>query len=213
VAGTFSSTSGLVFANVNAGEIDLAASTPGTYTVTNTIVAAGGCPAITATSSVTITAAAIATFSYAGSPYCQNATNPSPTFSGGGVAGIFSSTPGLVFANSNTGVIDLATSTPGTYTVTNTIAAAGGCSEVTATSSVTITAAAIATFSYAGSPYCQNATNPSPTFSGGGVAGSFSSTSGLVFANVNTGEIDLAASTPGTYTVTNTIAGANGCLR
>jgi hypothetical protein len=211
VAGTFSSTLGLVFANANTGEIDLATSTPGTYTVTNTIAAAGGCSQVTATSSVTVTALPVATFSYAGSPYCQNGANPVPTFSGGGVAGTFSSSPGLVFANANTGEINLATSTPGTYTVTNTIAAASGCPDVTATSSVTITALPVATFSYAASPYCQNATNPIPTFSGGGVAGTFSSTPGLVFANANTGEIDLAASTPGTYTVTNTIAAAGGC--
>ena len=33
------------------------------------------------------------------SPYCPNAADPLPTFSGGGVAGTFSSTPGLVFVN------------------------------------------------------------------------------------------------------------------
>src|SRR5678816_4834229 len=74
-----------------------------------------------------------------------------------------------------------------------------------------IFASSVATFSYAGSPYCQNSTNPLPAFSGGAVAGTFSSTPGLVFANVNTGEIDLSASTPGTYTVTNTIAATGGC--
>ena len=211
VAGTFSSTAGLVFVSTATGQIDLAASTPGTYTVTNTIAAAAGCAIVTATSSITITALPVATFSYAASPYCQNAANPSPTFSGGGVAGTFSSTAGLVFVSTATGQIDLAASTPGTYTVTNTIAAAAGCAIVTATSSITITALPVATFSYAASPYCQNAVNPSPTFSGGGVAGTFSSTAGLVFVSTATGQIDLAASTPGTYTVTNTIAAAAGC--
>ena len=211
VAGTFSSTAGLVFVSTATGQIDLAASTPGTYTVTNTIAAAAGCAIVTATSSITITALPVATFSYAASPYCQNAANPSPTFSGGGVAGTFSSTAGLVFVSTATGQIDLAASTPGTYTVTNTIAAAAGCAIVTATSSITITALPVATFSYAASPYCQNAANPSPTFSGGGVAGTFSSTAGLVFVSTATGQIDLAASTPGTYTVTNTIAAAAGC--
>ncbi len=211
VAGTFSSTAGLVFVSTATGQIDLAASTPGTYTVTNTIAAAAGCAIVTATSSITITALPVATFSYAASPYCQNAANPSPTFSGGGVAGTFSSTAGLVFVSTATGQIDLAASTPGTYTVTNTIAAAAGCAIVTATSSITITALPVATFSYAASPYCQNAANPSPTFSGGGVAGTFSSTAGLVFVSTATGQVDLAASTPGTYTVTNTIAAAAGC--
>ncbi len=205
--GTYSSTAGLTI-NAATGAITPSTSTAGTYTVTYTMAAAGGCAAQTATTSVTITALPVATFSYAASPYCQNAANPSPTFSGGGVAGTFSSTAGLVFVSTATGQIDLAASTPGTYTVTNTIAAAAGCAIVTATSSITITALPVATFSYAASPYCQNAANPSPTFSGGGVAGTFSSTAGLVFVSTATGQIDLAASTPGTYTVTNTIAAA-----
>ena len=208
--GTYSSTAGLTI-NAATGAITPSTSTAGTYTVTYTMAAGGGCAAQTATTSVTITALPVATFSYAASPYCQNAPNPSPTFSGGGVAGTFSSTAGLVFVSTATGQINLAASTPGTYTVTNTIAAAGGCAAVTATSSITITALPVATFSYAGSPYCQNAANPSPTFSGGGVAGTFSSTAGLVFVSTATGQIDLAASTPGTYTVTNTIAAAGGC--
>ena len=208
--GTYSSTAGLTI-NAATGAITPSASTAGTYTVTYTMAAAGGCAAQTATTSVTITALPVATFSYAGTPYCQNAANPSPTFSGGGVAGTFSSTAGLVFVSTATGQINLAASTAGTYTVTNTIAAAGGCAAVTATSSITITALPVATFSYTGSPYCQNAANPSPTFSGGGVAGTFSSTAGLVFVSTATGQINLAASTPGTYTVTNTIAASGGC--
>ncbi len=211
VAGTFSSTAGLVFVSTATGQINLSASTAGTYTVTNTIAASGGCAAVTATSSITITALPVATFSYAGTPYCQNAANPSPTFSGGGVAGTFSSTAGLVFVSTATGQINLSASTAGTYTVTNTIAASAGCAAVTATSSVTITALPVASFSYAGTPYCQNAANPSPTFSGGGVAGTFSSTAGLVFVSTATGQVDLSASTAGSYTVTNTIPASGGC--
>ena len=175
------------------------------------MAAAAGCAAQTATTSVTITALPVATFNYTGTPYCQNAANPSPTFSGGGVAGTFSSTAGLVFVSTATGQINLSASTPGTYTVTNTIAASSGCAAVTATSSITITALPVATFSYTGTPYCQNAANPNPTFSGGGVAGTFSSTAGLVFVSTATGQVNLSASTPGTYTVTNTIAAASGC--
>ena len=187
VAGTFSSTAGLVFVSTATGQVNLATSTPGTYTVTNTIAAANGCAIVTATSSITITKLPVATFSYTASPYCSNAANPSPTFSGGGVAGTFSSTAGLVFVSTATGQVNLATSTAGTYTVTNTIAAANGCAVVTATSSITITKLPVATFSYAASPYCSNAANPSPTFSGGGIAGTFSSTAGLVFVSTSTG--------------------------
>jgi len=79
------------------------------------------------------------------------------------------------------------------------------------TALLTVTVLPVATFSYTGTPYCPTATNPSPTFSGGGIAGTFSSTAGLVFVNVLTGQVDLSASTPGDYIVTNTIAAAGGC--
>jgi gliding motility-associated-like protein len=211
IAGTFSSTAGLVFVSTATGQVDLSASTAGTYTVTNTIAASGGCPAVTATSTITINSPDAAAFSYTGTPYCSTGTDPSPTFSGGGIAGTFSSTAGLVFVSTATGQVDLSASTAGTYTVTNTIAASGGCPAVTATSTITITTPAVATFSYTGTPYCADASDPSPTFSGGGVAGTFSSTAGLAFVSTSTGQVDLSASTAGTYTVTNTIAASGGC--
>ena len=207
VAGVFTSTAGLSI-NASTGLINLAASTSGTYTVTNTIASAGGCATVIATAQVTVTVLPIATFSYNSASYCKSGANPILAFTGGGVAGIFSSTTGLSLTTA--GAIDLTTSTPGNYVVTNTIAASGGCGVVTATFAITITAPPIATFSYTASPYCSNAGNPSPTFSGGGVAGVFTSTAGLSI-NASTGVINLAASTAGTYTVTNTIASTGGC--
>jgi gliding motility-associated-like protein len=292
VAGTFTAPAGLVFVSAATGQVNLSASTAGTYTVTNTIPASGGCAAVTATSNITITIAPVGTFSYTATPYCADAADPSPTFSGGGVAGTFTAPAGLVFVSAATGQVDLSASTPGTYTVTNTIAASGGCAAVTATSSitinpvqsaafsysgstycqsgtdptptvtgtpggtfsaipagltfistatgqidlsasalntytityttpgpcgasstasVTISTAPVATFSYTGTPYCANAADPSPTFSGGGSAGGFTAPAGLVFVSTSTGQVDLSLSTPGTYTVTNTIAASGGC--
>jgi len=69
----------------------------------------------------------------------------------------------------------------------------------------------IATFYYADTTYCQWDTNPFPTFIGGGFPGTFSSTPGLVFVSTTTGEIDISASTPGAYIVTNTIISAGDC--
>ena len=54
------------------GQIDLVASTPGTYTVTYAF-SSGGCNS-TATASVTINALPVATIAYAGSPYCAVGT-------------------------------------------------------------------------------------------------------------------------------------------
>jgi len=160
---------------------------------------------------ITVSSVPVALFTYNDSPYCSNGTNPFPTFLEGGVAGTFSSTSGLVFANSSTGEINLAASTPGTYTIANTIAPANGCGQVVATASITITKLPVALFSYSGTPYCNNVANPLPTMGEGAIRGLFTSTAGLVFTDATTGEINLAASTPGTYTVANTIVAANGC--
>src|SRR4030095_16828918 len=137
---------------------------------------------------VTITAVPTATISYAGSPFCNTLATAQAVTRTGTAGGTYSSTAGLTI-DPTTGAITPSTSTAGTYTVTYTMAAAGGCAAQTATTSVTITTLPVAAFSYAGTPYCQNAANPSPTFSGGGVAGTFSSSVGLVFVSTATGQI------------------------
>jgi hypothetical protein len=131
VAGVFSCTNaGLVFSNTSTGAIDLSASTPGTYTVRNTVSPTGGCPSVNSTSSVVITGAPLTDFSYdAGNDFCQvySAVNPSPVFGPGAAAGTFASTFGLNFVSTSTGVVNLASSTPGNYAIWNTRPAVGGC--------------------------------------------------------------------------------------
>lgn len=210
MAGTFSSSSPLLLVDSITGLVDLANSTPGDYTVTNTIAAASGCAIVSAQASITITALPIATFDYPSISYCTSGSNPSPRFIGSGVSGIFSASPaGLSI--SSTGEITLSTSLAGNYTITNTIAAANGCSVVTATFSIEIVSPQVATFNYPASPYCQNATNPLPVFGTGAIAGTFSSSASTLIINATTGEVNLLNSTPGNYTVTNTIAAAGGC--
>jgi hypothetical protein len=175
----------------------------------------GGCGSVNATGTIIVTAIPTASIFYAGNPFCTSLSSPqSVILSGTGAytGGTYSSTTGLTI-NSSSGAITPSTSTAGTYTVTYTIPSSGGCTSVPVTTSVTITALPVATFSYTGTPYCQNASNPLPTFSGGGVAGTFSSTTGLVFVNTSTGQVNLVASTTGTYTVTNTIAASGGCAQ
>ncbi len=210
-AGNFSATPvGLVFISAGTGQVDLSASTPGTYTVTNDIIGAGGCPSATFNSTITINAAQDSTFAYAGSTFCQSGTNPVPTISGT-LGGTFTSSPaGLNFLNTTSGEIDLATSTLGTYSITYTTP--GPCATSLTIPNIQITLAPVASFSYNPTTYCQNAADPSPTFSGGGSAGTFTATpAGLTFVSTTTGQVDLSASAPGTYTVTNTIAASGGC--
>ena len=204
--GVYSSTAGLSV-NAATGAITPGTSTAGTYTVTYTMAAVGGCSQQTATTSVTITALPAATISYAGTPFCSSAGVGSVTQTGTS-GGTYSSIAGLS-VNAATGAITPGTSTAGTYTVTYTMAAAGGCSQQTATTSVTITALPAATISYAGTPFCSSGGAGSVTQTGTG-GGTYSSIAGLTI-NAATGAITPGTSTAGTYTVTYTVAASGGC--
>lgn len=162
---------------------------------------------------VSISASPTGNFSYPTSPYCSSEADPTPTFSGSSIAGVFSSTSGLVFLSTSTGKIDLSASTPGTYTVTNRITPGGACSVVTATSSITITGSPNPNFTYVSNDLCQsvNAANVAPIFEAGAVAGTFSSSAGLSFVSTSTGVINVSASTPGNYAVVNSLAASGGC--
>jgi len=161
---------------------------------------------------ITVTSPQLATLEYSGSPYCSNDSDPSPTFLAGGVAGTFSSTAGLVFADDATGVIDISASTPGTYNITNTIASAGGCSVVTANASVTIAPLPLAGFSYANASYCQLDTDPIVTLATGAEHGIYTSNPiGVVF--LADGGINLDESAPNSYTIYNTVSAADGCVQ
>ena len=212
-AGVFSSTAGLSL-NATTGAITPSTSTPSTYIVTNTVAAANGCAAVTATTTVTITAPQTAGFSYGTTPtYCVNGSvNPSPTLATGASAGTFSSTAGLNL-NAATGAITLSTSTPSTYTVTNTVAASGGCAAVVATTTVTISAAPSAAFAYANAAYCQGAAAALPTVTGA-TGGTFSvaPATGLT-VNATTGAITLVGATPAIYTVTYSVTGTCSASR
>ncbi|WP_167667841.1 Ig-like domain-containing protein [Mucilaginibacter gossypiicola] len=134
--GVFSSSpAGLVFVSNTTGEINVAASALGKYTV---IFTYGGTCAGAASQSISIVTTPDARFSY-NTPFCTDMKNPLPVFGTGASAGIFSeSTGNVVFKNPSTGEIDLNNSHAGTYTITNTIAASAGCAQSIATSPVTI---------------------------------------------------------------------------
>jgi Ig-like domain CHU_C associated/PKD-like domain/Secretion system C-terminal sorting domain len=208
VGGTYSAAPAGLTINAANGDVTLGTSTSGTYTVTYTIAAGGGCPVVTATTSITITALPAATISYTGSPYCSNAGIATVTQTGT-AGGTYTAVPAGLTINAATGAVTLGTSTPGTYTVTYTIAAGGGCPVVTATASITITSAPSATISYAGTPYCSTDLT-APVTRTGTAGGTYSSTAGLTI-NAATGTVTPNTSTPGTYTVTYTVAAGGGC--
>ncbi|GAA3968694.1 T9SS type A sorting domain-containing protein [Hymenobacter antarcticus] len=203
--GTFSAPAGLVI-DPATGTINLQTSTAGTYAVTYSV--AGSCPA-SSTVSVTLTTAPVATFAYASATgYCAGAATAAlPTFSGGGSAGTFSAAPAGLSVNLSTGAIDLMQSQPGTYTVTNTIAASGACSAVSATATVTINAAPVASLTAGGATtFC----------AGGSVLLTAPAGAGLTYQFLNNGQ-PISGATAASYTATAagsyavTVTNASGC--
>jgi hypothetical protein len=203
-------TANTVFGNTwnvaNQNGSSLTVNSAGSYSVTHTD--ANGCVGTSNAVAVSITPTVSSDFSYSSATFCNLGANPVPTVVNSG--GTFTSTPaGLNFVSASTGEINLASSTNGTYVITYTTS--GTCPDASSIT-VNINSGADATFSYANTSYCKNATNPSPVYPVGASAGNYSATpAGLVFVNTNTGVVNLAASTAGTYTVTNTITSSGSC--
>lgn len=158
---------------------------------------------------ISVTVADDASFLYSSATYCSTGQDPTPYIIGS-PGGTFSATPAGLAINPSIGTIDLAVSAIGTYTVTYTTN--GGCPN---SSSVIITinnTTPSANFHYVGSPFNTNDPNPSPVFDPGASAGYFyvNDSAGLVINQV-TGEINLSASQPGTYIITNYISSGGTC--
>ena len=187
-AGTFSSTTGLVFISTTTGEVDIDASTVGSYLITYTDT-----DAATATFNLTINALPTVIVSVSAGTIC-NGESTILTASGAST---------YVWNDGNTdNPRTVSPTTTTTFTATGTDS--NGCTNTGATT-ITVNAQDSAAFSYAESAYCANGTDPTPTITGT-AGGGFTSTTGLVI-NFGTGEIDLDASTVGTYSVTYTTTG------
>lgn len=207
VAGSFSSTpAGLTFVSATTGEIDVVGSAVGTYTVTYTTT--GTCPN-TSNQTITITTAPDANFTYANAAYCSTESNPLPVFVGGASAGVFSSTPGLNFVNTNTGEINLATSTPGAYVVTNTIAASGACAAASQTFNVTVNESPSATVT-GGATFCDGGSTPISIALTGSAPWTvtYSDGSNATTVNPSASPFTFNATTAGTYTVSSVSSGS-----
>jgi gliding motility-associated-like protein len=147
-------------------------------------------------------------FDYApGLTYCQTAANPTTNLTGmaGGTFTYATVSGGPTLdINPATGDITLLTSDLGVYDITyNTAGAPGSLCPQTFTLQFVITGAPVADFTL--DVYCANNADPLPTYINGGSGGLFSAAPGGLVINANTGEVDLDASTPGLYTVTNDI--------
>ncbi|MBS1568105.1 MAG: hypothetical protein JST45_01565 [Bacteroidetes bacterium] len=207
--GTFSASPSGLALNSGNGNINPGNSTAGSYTVTYTIPASGGCTAFSTTATVVITAAPSATINYAGSPYCTNSGTAQVTRTGTS-GGTYSASPSGLALNTGNGNINPGNSSAGSYTVTYTVPASGGCTAFSTTATVVITAAPNASISYTGSPYCGTTGTAAVTRTGHG-GGSYTAAPPGLAINASSGAINLGNSSAGTYTVTYTIAANGGC--
>ena len=189
------------FNAINTGSVPITA----TITVTPS---ANSCSGIPSSYVITVNPTDNPSFNYSPAILCQAGSDPFANITGGST-GVFTSSPsGLIFLDTLTGLIDVSASGVNTYTVTFTTD--GSCPS-SATAVVSIIISPSAAFNYSG-PYCHDAANPSPVLGAGAIAGTFTANpTGLVFVNSGTGQVDLAASNAGTYTVTNTIAATGSC--
>src|SRR6185295_11311053 len=154
--GAYSASPAGLTINATTGAITPSTSTPGTYTVTYTVAASGGCPGVVATTPVTINPIIIPTFNSVAAICSGTTLTPLPTTSLNGINGSWS--PAL----NNT--------TTTTYTFTPTV---GQCATTT-TLTITVNPNVIPTFNPI-TAICSGATlAPLPTTSFNGINGSWS---------------------------------------
>jgi hypothetical protein len=207
VAGIFSASPvGLVFVDSLTGEIDLQASQNGFYTIKNLVSTSGACSdSSTYTISIGIGVKDTVSISYSTNTYCNLGTTQAANISGV-TGGTFSISPSINI-HSGDGTIYLNGVAAGNYSVYYTT---NGFCPTTDTFIISVINTPGSHFQYGSSIYCNAQTNPVPTISQGSIAGIFTaSPAGLIFVDSLTGEIDLAASQPGNYSVKNLVA-ANG---
>lgn len=208
--GTYSATPAGLTINASTGAITPSTSTPGTYTVTYSIAASGGCSAYSTTASVTITAAPSATIAYTGGSGICSSASPLNVTQTGTTGGTYSASPSGLSINASTGQITPGSSTAGTYTVTYTIPASGGCSTFTTTANVTITAQPTGSIAYSGTVFCASSTSETVTLTAP-AGGTYSATPAGLTINASTGTITPNTSSIGAYTVTYTLPASGGC--
>ncbi|MBN4072900.1 gliding motility-associated C-terminal domain-containing protein [Crocinitomix catalasitica] len=192
--GVFSGPVAVVFISTATGEIDLSASTAGgPYSIVYTV---SGC---SQSFNLTINAEDDPSFSYSDTLFCLTHADPVPTITGTG-GGIFTGPAEVIFTSASTGQIDMVSSTPGgPYIITYTTPGPD-CPNDT-TFELYINTIDDPGFNY-DSPFCTtDSPNPLPTFvtTPGGTFNEV--TSGIVFANSTTGEIDMGLSAVGVYAV------------
>jgi gliding motility-associated-like protein len=162
---------------------------------------------------VNVTAGPQASIAYSPAILCNVPNTPAtpnapvPVIRTGASGGAYSITPAGLTIDPVTGTLNPSAALAGTYTIRYTIPASLPCPAYITTTTVTVSSTPAASISYPAICSSDGITSVQLTGSAGGA---FSSTAGLNI-NTTTGAITPASSTPGTYTVTYTVAPSPPC--
>jgi len=173
----------------------------GTYTLTVTGTSSAGC---TNTDTTVFVVNSIPSVSATATPSVICTGETTALTATGGNTYTWSPGTGLT-ATTGATTSPINTFAAGSYTYTVTGTSSTGCSGIDTTVLI-INSQEVASFSYSSNSYCSGTVNQLPVITGT-LGGSFSSTSGLII-NPATGELNINASTPGTYQVTYTTNGS-----
>lgn len=201
------------------GIITAAASAAGAYRVTYTYPTTGCTNGNTGWDSIVVAPAIPATvvFSYS-SPVCKDALPVMPqTVPGFTTGGLFTAPPGVAI-NTSTGEINIANSSPGTnYQVTYSLPEFGCRLSLSgfAFISITDTSSPVTKFNYNTTEICLTGSPANPVLTkatGFTPGGTFTATPSGLSINNTTGDINIASSAAGTYTIKYSVP-ALGCRR
>jgi hypothetical protein len=172
-----SATTAAATVNVSTGAITPVAA--GSSIITYTVTGTGGCSNATVTRTVTVTTLPTASISYSGTPFTTSQGAGQAVTLTGTSGGAYSSAAGLTI-DASTGSLTPSSSTVGTYTVTYTIASAGGCNAVTATTTVVINSG-VSTFYYKGSGSMATTSNWGSSTDGSGTTPASMTLDGITY--------------------------------
>lgn len=161
----------------------------------------GGCGNINAVGTITVDPDNTVGAPSSTPTVCVNSPITNITHTTTGATGIGAPTglPAGVSASWAANVITISGTPTANGTFNYSIPLTGGCNTVNATGTITVNPLPTASISYAGGPFC--ATGSVSVTQTGQAGGTYSSAAGLAI-NATTGEIDLASSSAGSYTVT-----------
>ncbi|MBS1534589.1 MAG: T9SS type B sorting domain-containing protein [Bacteroidetes bacterium] len=199
--GTWSSDNTAI-ATVNASNGNVTGVSPGSATITYTVVGTGGCANATATRTITVTAAPNAGTLSGGQNICIGQTTSFTTTVSGGT---WSSNNPAIATVSASGIITAVSA--GTAAIVYTVAGSGGCSNATVSRNIIVSAPPTAGTLNGNQSICVGSTT---TFNATVSGGTWSSaTPTIATVNASTGVITGVSS--GTTNIDYTVTGTGGC--